>query len=93
LTSINAIRQNNIILSSYPNPAKETIYFITSTENEFDTPLTITIYNSVGKKFNSFILTSGQHQWGCGNLSQGTYIYTLSSGNKVIGTNKFQIIK
>ncbi len=93
LTSINSVNQVNILLSSYPNPATNFIYFITSTKNKLNTPLKISVYNSVGKIIDTFNLTSEPYQWNCNNLPQGTYIYTLSSENKIIGTNKFQIIK
>ena len=93
LTSINSSSQDNILLSSYPNPATDYIYFITSTKNKSNTPLEISVYNSAGKKLDSFNLTSELYQWNCNNLTQGTYIYTLSSENKIIGANKFQIVK
>ena len=93
LTTINSLNQDKIILSSYPNPATEFIYFITSVKNKSNTPLKIKIYNSVGKRIDSFNLSSEQHRWNCNNLPQGTYIYTLYSKNKIIGSNKFQIVK
>ena len=93
LTSVNSVNQDNILLSSYPNPATDCIYFITSTANKSNTPLKITVYNSVGKTIDAFLMTSEQYQWNCSRLSRGTYIYTLSSENKIIGTNKFQIFK
>lgn len=93
LTSIHSNRQDNVLLSSYPNPATDFIYFITSITNKLNTPLKITVYNTVGKIIDSFILQSQQYQWKCNSLPQGTYIYTLSSENRIISANKFQIVK
>lgn len=93
LTSIESLNQNDFLLSSYPNPATDYIYFITSNTNKLDRSLKITVYNSVGKLIDSFNIASEQYQWNCNNLKQGTYIYTLSSENKIVGANKFQIVK
>lgn len=93
LTSINSNIQDNVLLSSYPNPATDYIYFITSSIGKSNAVWKITVYNSVGRKIDSFNLTSEKYQWNCNNLPQGTYIYTLSSENKIVGANKFQIVK
>lgn len=93
LTSTNTLNKDDILLSSYPNPATNSLYFITSIENQSNSPLTISVYSIDGQLIDSFMLTSEQHRWNCSNLSRGTYIYTLSQANKILGTNKFQVIK
>lgn len=93
LASIKSIHQDSVIVYTYPNPATDIIYFITSNVNTSNSPIYVTVYNSIGQIMDSFALHSDIHQWNCSNLPHGTYIYSLNSGKNTIKTNKFQIIK
>ncbi|HPL05823.1 MAG TPA: T9SS type A sorting domain-containing protein [Bacteroidales bacterium] len=93
LASTKSIHQDSVVVRTYPNPATDIIYFVTSNVNPLNSPLYITVYSSTGQIMGSFALRSDIHQWNCNYLPYGTYIFTLNSGKNTIKTDKFQIIK
>jgi len=93
ITSNQTIEQGNTLLSNYPNPANEFTYFIFDLKEKKATSLLISIFNINGQKIDSFVPSSSECLWNCSQLVQGSYIYTLSIDNQIIGKNKFQIVK
>lgn len=92
IASVEKTKQESILLSNYPNPAKEFTYFLFDTDKPLSS-LLITVYDLEGRKVDSFIPGSTKQVWNCSQLAQGTYVYALSCGNQLLGTNKFQVIK
>ena len=92
IASVEKTKQESVLLSNYPNPAKDFTYFIFDTDKDLSS-LLITVYDLEGRKVDSFVLGSTKHVWDCSKLAQGTYVYALSSGNQIVGTNKFQVVK
>jgi len=92
IASVEKTKQESILLSNYPNPAKDYTYFLFDTDKPLSS-LLITVYDLEGRKVDSFIPGSTKQVWNCSQLAQGTYVYTLSCGNQLLGTNKFQVIK
>ena len=92
VASVEKTKQESVLLSNYPNPAKDFTYFIFDTDKDLSS-LLITVYDLEGRKVDSFVPGSTKHLWDCSKLAQGTYVYALSSGNQIVGTNKFQVIK
>lgn len=92
IASVEKTKQESVLLSNYPNPAKDFTYFIFDTDKDLSS-LLITVYDLEGSKIDSFIPGSTKQLWDCSKLAQGTYVYALSSGNQLLGTNKFQVIK
>lgn len=92
IASVEKTNQESVLLSNYPNPAKDFTYFIFDTDKDLSS-LLITVYDLEGRKVDSFIPGSTKQVWNCSKLAQGTYVYALSCGNQLLGTNKFQVIK
>ncbi len=92
IASVEKTKQENVLLSNYPNPAKDFTYFIFDTDKDLSS-LLITVYDLEGRKVDSFVPGSTKQVWNCSKLAQGTYVYALSSGNQLLGTNKFQVVK
>lgn len=92
IASVEKTEQESVLLSNYPNPAKDFTYFIFDTDKD-PSSLLITVYDLEGRKVDSFVPGSTKQVWNCSKLAQGTYVYTLSCGNQLLGTNKFQVIK
>ena len=93
LTSTKTIKQSNILLSNYPNPAKDYTYFLFSSSETNLSSYKIEVYSLNGELIGSFTPNATEYLWDCSNLPQGTYIYILSQANKLLGRNKFQIVK
>ena len=92
IASVEKTKQESVLLSNYPNPAKDFTYFIFDTDKDLSS-LLITVYDLEGRKVDSFVPGSTKHVWNCSKLAQDTYVYALSSGNQILGTNKFQVVK
>jgi hypothetical protein len=93
LTSIKEVNKGKILLSNYPNPAKDYTYFIFDLNEMKATSLLITVYNIDGQKIDSFIPNSSEYKWSCSELVSGTYIYNLSINDKVIDAKRLQIVR
>ena len=84
------MRKNSV--SIFPNPAASYANLIVADEKvSIESIKNITIYNTLGNKVVSvwgegkeFIIKTDQ-------LGDGVYFYTLTSGNQLIGSDKFMI--
>lgn len=61
----------------YPNPASDVIYI--KTQNAGNVPVTLNIYNIMGKKVASQILNPSQQQINIGALCNGVYFIQINS--------------
>jgi hypothetical protein len=93
LTSIEDVNKDKVLLSNYPNPAKDYTYFIYDLKGLEAKLLLITVYTIDGQKIDSFMPNSSEYKWNCNELVQGTYIYTLSIDDNIIGAKRLQIVK
>ncbi len=93
LTSVEEVVKNKILLSNYPNPARDHTYLILDLNGLKLTSMLITVYSTNGEIIKSFKPVSSVFLWNCSELVQGTYIYTLSIDNNIVGANRLQIVK
>jgi plastocyanin len=91
VTGTTGVQHNlqNAFSSAYPNPFTETITIETSNAEQ------ILLYNTLGKKVNSFTLKSGQTklQADLGTLPEGIYFYSIIRNGAVIETRKIMKAK
>jgi len=93
LTSIEEVDRYKVFLSNYPNPAKDYTYFIFDSNGNTTASFLITVYSIDGKIMDSFVPSSFEYKWNCSELVQGTYLFTLSIDDQIVGANKMQIMK
>lgn len=93
ISAVKTLEQEKIIMTTYPNPARDIIYFVNSESQNKQETFQINIYDQSGKQIEAFKLESELFSWNCSHLEQGTYIYTLSTGHNVVASNKFQVVK
>lgn len=75
--TINGLSENNISqLQISPNPANEQLYIDNLNESDSE----ILIYNSAGKKMNSYQLKSGKNTINISNLTTGFYFVKEQNG-------------
>lgn len=75
--TINGLSENNISqLQISPNPANEQLYIDNLNESDSE----ILIYNSAGKKINSYQLKSGKNTINISNLTTGFYFVKEQNG-------------
>ena len=86
----NVDEQTAVLLSNYPNPAKDYTYFIFD-ERLLNKGCSINIHDINGKLVFSFKPNSSTHYFDCSTLHKGMYIYTLSIDNEIIAKNKLII--
>ena len=86
----NVDEQTAVLLSNYPNPAKDYTYFIFD-ERLLNKGCSINIHDINGKLVFSFKPNSSTHYFDCSRLHKGMYIYTLSIDNEIIAKNKLII--
>jgi hypothetical protein len=74
----------------YPNPVNDLL----SINNGFSEELYFDLTDLAGRKVKSVVLFSGANELTIGDLSQGTFIYSITNnaGNQV-KTGKLQVIK
>ncbi|HEX8549045.1 MAG TPA: T9SS type A sorting domain-containing protein, partial [Cytophagaceae bacterium] len=82
---------NGLSVVAYPNPTLESFNIVINSENKQD--LDLNIYDILGRAIGAPIKlkgTMGENNTNINvtQLPQGIYIYTLSSGNKVVYKNK-----
>jgi hypothetical protein len=93
LTSIEEVNRDKVLLSNYPNPAKDYTYFIFDLNGIKAVSLLITVYSIDGQIIDSFVPNSSEFKWNCSELVQGTYIYTLSIDDQILAAKRLQIVK
>ncbi len=94
--TISSIENNSlhkVLLNNYPNPAKEFTYFIVDQNINPPSNLNISIFDINGKKIDSFPIFSNKLRYDCSWLSQGVYICTLFSNDRILTTKKLIVVK
>lgn len=81
--------QDDIKFDIYPNPIKSGAVL----NGKMKEPVTIIIYNCLGQQLKVFNDIRLPHNIILGDLSNGFYLYQILTGNKLLYTNKFLIIK
>jgi hypothetical protein len=93
LSPVNQVSRKQVLLSNYPNPAKDRTYFIFDLEGIKPASVSVTVYDIEGKQVAFLDHISPGFLWDCSHLGQGMYIYALSIGNNFIASNKLHIVK
>ncbi len=77
ITSVPEQISENIFFSLYPNPASDIVTL--NIDNTNNANLTLNIYNVIGTLVKSKILKQNQRQINIGDLSNGTYMFEITS--------------
>jgi hypothetical protein len=80
------------LVNTFPNPATQAVNF--ELLNNEMSPLSLRIYNFVGKKVFEFSLTNVRYYLPLDNFSRGLYIYQVRNQyGSIVDSGKFQVVK
>lgn len=93
ITSIAQQPKQTMLLSNYPNPAREYTYFIFDYEATGVEQVKLKIMDTQGREVETLWLNESPFLWQTGHLQPGTYIYQLYVENEMVGSNKLILVR